>query len=108
MRGRYLLGHRSEGFSERGASVALRFDPGGDGKGVWLGMAPRWGASGSGVESLWGNVLDGEGEPASGRWAVEGGYRLVEPFDLGVTAGVEMGEGESYSFGVKLQGRISW
>ena len=107
-RGRYLLAHQSDDFEERGASVALRFDPGGDGKGVWLGMAPRWGASGSGVESLWGNVLDGGGESASGRWAVEGGYRLVEPFDLGVTAGVEMGEGESYPFGVKLQGRISW
>ena len=108
VKGRYLLGHRSEEFRERGASVAVRFDPGGDGEGVWLGVVPRWGASGSGVESLWGSVPDGGGESASGRWAVEGGYRIVEPFELGVTAGVEKGEGETHSFGVKFQVRISW
>ena len=106
--GRYLLAHRSEGFRERGASVAVRYDPGGDGEGMWLGVAPHWGASGSGVESLWGSVPEGGGDSASGRWAVEGGYRSVEPFELGVTAGVEKGEGETHSFGVKFQVRISW
>ena len=68
--GRYLLAHRSEGFRERGASVAVRYDPGGDGEGMWLGVAPHWGASGSGVESLWGSVPEGEATRprAGGQW----------------------------------------
>ena len=109
-RGRYLLAHRSEGMMERGVSVAVRFDPGGDGEGVWMGLAPRWGASGSGVESLWGRVPErGGGEGARGAMGLELGYRRVEPFEMGVTVGMERGEGASApTFGVTFQGRIRW
>ena len=107
-RGRYLLAHRSGGFEERGAGVSVRWDPGGDGEGAWLGMAPRWGASGSGVESLWGSVPTGGGGETGAVWGVETGYGWVEPFEMGVTVGVEKGEGDSYSSGIKFQGRIGW
>ena len=107
-RGRYLLAHRSGGFEERGAGVSVRWDPGGDGEGAWLGMAPRWGASGSGVESLWGSVPTGGGGETGAVWGVETGYGWVEPFEMGVTVGVEKGEGDSYSSGVEFQGRIAW
>ena len=109
-RGRYLLAHRSGGMMERGASVAVRFDPGGDGEGVWMGLAPRWGASGSGVESLWGRVPEGGGEEgARGAMGLELGYRRAEPFEMGVTVGMERGEGASATtFGVMFQGRIRW
>ena len=109
-RGRYLLAHRSKGFRERGGSVAVRYDPGGDGEGVWLGVAPRWGASGSGVESLWGSVPEGEGGSGSpGAMGLELGYRRVEPFEMGVTMGMEKDEGASATtFGVMFRSRISW
>ena len=109
-RGRYLLAHRSGGMMERGASVSVRFDPGGDGEGVWMGLAPRWGASGSGVESLWGSVPEGGGgEGARGAMGLELGYRRAEPFEMGVTVGMERGEGASAAtFGVTFQGRIRW
>ena len=72
--GRYLLGHRSEEFRERGASVAVRFDPGGGrGGGCGWGWCRAGVRSGSGVESLWGSVLDGGGESASGRLGCGGG-----------------------------------
>ena len=105
-RGRYLLAHRAQGFRERGASVAMRFDPGGDGEGVWFGMSPRWGAPESGVESLWGSVPGGGGDAAPVRWAVEGGYRSGEPLGWGVTLGVE--EGDSLTFGARFEVRTSW
>ena len=109
-RGRYLLAHRSGGMMERGASVSVRFDPGGDGEGVWMGLAPRWGASGSGVESLWGSVPEGGGgEGARGAMGLELGYRRVEPFEMGVTVGMEKGEGApAATFGVMFQSRIRW
>ena len=73
-------------------------------------MAPRWGASGSGVESLWGSVPEGEGGSGSpGAMGLEVGYRRVEPFEMGVTMGMEKDEGASApTFGVMFQGRISW
>ena len=105
-RGRYLLAHRSEGFGERGASVAMRFDPGGDGEGVWFGMSPRWGAPDSGVESLWGSVPGGGGDSTLVRWALEGGYRSGKPLGWRVTLGVE--EGDSFTFGARFEARTSW
>ena len=109
-RGRYLLAHRAEGLKERGASVALRYDPGGDREGMWLGVAPRWGASGSGVESLWGSVPEGEGRSGSpGAMGLELGYRWVQPFAMGVTVGMEQGGAASATrFGVMFEGRTSW
>ena len=52
-RGRYLLGHTERAFEEWGASVALALDPGEEGVGPSLTLAPAWGEASSGVENMW-------------------------------------------------------
>ena len=52
-RGRYLLGHTERAFEEWGASVALALDPGEEGIGPSLTLAPAWGEASSGVENMW-------------------------------------------------------
>ena len=54
-RGRYLLGHTERAFEEWGASVALALDPGEEGIGPSLTLAPAWGEASSGVENMWRN-----------------------------------------------------
>jgi len=63
-RGRYLLAHQKSAFDEWGASLTLRLDPGADKRGLWLALAPIWGAEASQVEQLWGSadVLRATGE----------------------------------------------
>ncbi len=55
-RGRYLLAHQKSAFDEWGASLTLRLDPGADKRGLWLALAPVWGAEASQVEQLWGSA----------------------------------------------------
>ena len=112
-RGRYLLAHRSEGFRERGASMALRFDPGGDGAGPWIGLASRWGAPEGGVRSLWGSLPGGVGGGAAAvgsasTLGLEAGYRSTKPLDMGLTVGLEKESGASGSFGAILRSTIRW
>ena len=52
-RGRYLLAHAESDFEDWGLSVALELDPGMQGNGASLRLAPAWGRLGGGVESLW-------------------------------------------------------
>ena len=52
-RGRYLLAHAESGFEDWGLSVALELDPGMQGSGASLRLAPAWGRPEGGVESLW-------------------------------------------------------
>ena len=109
-RGRYLLAHRSGGFRERGASLALRFDPGGDGAGLWIALAPRWGTPESGVRSLWGSVPVGGGDAgSSSTLGLEAGYRYRNrtPGGMNLTVGLAKGDGASGSFGVMFRGRMS-
>ena len=108
-RGRYLLAHRSDGFEERGASLALRFDPGGDGTGLWIALAPRWGAPESGVRSLWGSVPEGGGDAGSSpTLGLEAGYRFRKPGDMGLTVGLKKENGVFGSFSMMLRSRMSW
>ena len=107
-RGRYLVGHRSGEFEERGAGVSVRWDPGRAGEGAWMGVAPRWGASESGVGSLWGSVPTGGGGDSPAVMGVDLGYRWADPFEMGVTAGLEKGEGAPPSLGIMFESRISW
>ena len=55
-RGRYLLAHQKSAFDEWGASLTLRLDPGRDQRGLWLALAPVWGAEASQVEQMWGSA----------------------------------------------------
>ncbi len=52
-RGRYLLAHAESGFEDWGLSVALELDPGIQGSGASLRLAPAWGRPDGGVESFW-------------------------------------------------------
>ena len=44
-RGHWLMAHQDRNFKERGARLAVRLDPGADGKGWGLSLAPLWGNS---------------------------------------------------------------
>ena len=107
-RGRYLLGHESEGFRAWGASLGARFDPGGDGEGVWIGVSPRWGMPGSGVESLWGSGPSGGGEVSSVRMGLEAGYRGGDALDVSVTVEREKRDGVSGPVGTTFRTRLRW
>ena len=52
-RGRYLLGHSESEFDEWGLSAALELDPGAQGQGASLRLAPAWGAPNGRVADLW-------------------------------------------------------
>ena len=81
---RALLAHEAQDYREWGASGALRYDPGRQGKGFTASIMPTWGTAGSGVERLWG-LPGGAGlgvpgvgtAPAAGRLDAELGYGLA-------------------------------
>ena len=52
-RARYLLAHQQSAFDEWGASLTLKLDPGRAKRGLWLTLAPVWGAEASRVEQMW-------------------------------------------------------
>ena len=78
-RGRYLLAHQKSAFDEWGASLTLRLDPGADKRGLWLALAPVWGAEASQAEQLWGSAdvlrANGGAGHAAGLLAGAGGVR---------------------------------
>ena len=51
--GRMLLTHEEEGLEDAGVSLALEFDPGAPGRGLYFALAPSWGNAASGVRSMW-------------------------------------------------------
>ena len=59
-----MLAHQKSAFDEWGASLTLTLDPGADKRGLWLALAPVWGAEASQVEQMWGSaeVLRAGGE----------------------------------------------
>ena len=75
---RGLLAHEAEDYQEWGASGALRFDPGRQGKGLSASIVPAWGTSASGVRRLWiqPDAL-GLTPGAAGRLDAELGYGLA-------------------------------
>ena len=54
-RGHWLMAHQARDFKERGASLAVRLDPGADRKGWGFSLAPLWGDAGgsAAADSLW-------------------------------------------------------
>ena len=61
---RGLLAHEAEDYTEWGASGALRFDPGRQGRGLTASITPTWGHAMSGMSRLWGQ--QGDGRPGGG------------------------------------------
>ena len=82
---RGLLAHEAEDYTEWGASGALRYDPGRQGRGFTAAIVPTWGMAASGVQQLWGQQttaglapLPGVVAPtAAGRVEAELGYGLA-------------------------------
>ncbi len=115
-RWRYLLAHQKSAFDEWGVSLTLRLDPGADKRGLWLALAPVWGAEASQVEQMWGSaeVLRASGEtdttpslsPAQVEFDV--GYGMVTHEGLGLLTtygGLSLLGPESH--GVRLGGRLA-
>ena len=50
---RTLVAHDDDAYREWGASFAVRVDPGSDGRGLSLSIAPTWGSAASEAEQLW-------------------------------------------------------
>ncbi len=115
-RGRYLLAHQKSAFDEWGASLTLRLDPGADKRGLWLALAPVWGAEASQVEQMWGSadVLRAGAEPDTQRGfspaqvEFDMGYGMVTHEGLGLLTtygGLSLaGPGRH---GVRLGGRLA-
>ena len=81
---RALVAHEAQDYTEWGASGALRFDPGRQGKGFAASVVPAWGTAASSVERLWGQSgatglvpADALTTAAAGRLEAELGYGLA-------------------------------
>ena len=81
---RGLLAHESQDYTEWGASGALRFDPGRQGRGFTASVMPTWGSAASGMSRLWGHSTAAGLAPAyplaatdAGRLHAELGYGLA-------------------------------
>ena len=115
-RGRYLLAHQKAAFDEWGASLTLRLDPGADEWGLWLALAPGWGAEASQVEQLWGSaeVLRAGAEAATppglspAQVEFDVGYGMVTHEGLGLlTTYGGLSIMGPHRHGVRLGGRIA-
>ena len=81
---RGLLAHEAQDYTEWGASGALRFDPGRQGRGFTASISPTWGNAGSGMSRLWDQQgtaglvpADALVPTAAGRLDAELGYGLA-------------------------------
>ena len=81
---RGLLAHEAEDYTEWGASGALRFDPGQEGRGFTAAVTPTWGTAASGMSRLWGHSSAAGLAPAyplaataAGRLHAELGYGVA-------------------------------
>ena len=82
---RALVAHEEQDYREWGASGALRFDPGRQGRGLTASIVPTWGTASSGISRLWEQSTAAGLAPdspmataaAEGRLQAELGYGLV-------------------------------
>ena len=86
---RGLVAHEDTSYEEWGASASVRIDPGAEGRGLSLTLAPTWGASGTGTERLWGLAdargLSPDAEFEAGRrFDAEAGYGFALARSSGV------------------------
>ena len=107
--GRVLLTHRDRDYEERGYSLSFAYRPGKDGRGLQYRAGSQWGATQSGVQSLWslqnaGGLANAARTANGQRYTAELGYgfgvrRLWYPY-----VGTESGGGSSRALrlGLKL------
>ena len=65
--GRVLLTHAATDFEDAGVSLAVGFDPGERGQGLYVALTPAWGTATSGVRALWANRQPLAAGPAPAR-----------------------------------------
>ena len=108
-RGRGLLFHQGDA-KEWGVGGSVRYDPGGDERGLSMSVIPSWGNSASGVQSLWESEGVEVGSADSERslsletevgygFAALGDRGLLTPYGAFGRAG---GDGRSYRAGSRL------
>ena len=108
-RGRGLLFHQGDA-KEWGVGGSVRFDPGGDERGLSMSVIPSWGNSASGVQSLWeseGADVGSSGAERSLSLETEVGYGFAALGDRGLLTpygafGRAGGDGRSYRAGSRL------
>ena len=111
---RGLLAHEASDYREWGASGALRFDPGQEGRGLTASIVPTWGSAASGVNRLWGQsdasglaVDNALAAATAGRLDAELGYGLVALQGRGlltpyVRAALAEGDNQAWHLGARL------
>ena len=108
-RGRGLLFHQGDA-KEWGVGGSVRFDPGGDGRGLSMSVIPSWGNSASGVQSIWeseGAEVGSADTERSLSLETEVGYGFAALGDRGLLTpygafGRSGGDGRSYRAGSRL------
>ena len=114
---RSLVAHQDTDYREWGASAALRFDPGHQGRGFTASIVPTWGQAASGVSTLWGQ-RSGAGLPGggvaspAGRLDAEMGYGLTTLKGRGLLVpyarvALSEGAGQAWHLGTRLALRES-
>ena len=108
-RGRGLLFHQGDA-KEWGVGGSVRYDPGGDERGLSMSVIPSWGNSASGVQSLWeseGVEVGSADTERSLSLETEIGYGFAALGDRGLLTpygafGRASGDGRSYRAGSRL------
>ena len=83
--GRALVTHEQDGYEEWGLGGSISFNPGGEGRGLSVGLTPTWGSTANGLARLW-------AQGAAGMTANMYGGRGLNA-ELGY--GFDAGEGEA-------------
>ena len=86
---RTLVAHDDSAYEEWGASASVRIDPGNDGRGMSLTIAPTWGSAASEAEQLWStrtaeDLVGNAQFEAESRLDAELGYGIGGPHGLGL------------------------
>ena len=82
VKGRMLLAHGATEYEERGFSGSIRYRPRSDGRGLSINLGSAWGATQSGVQSLWSRpdasgLVRGAAMSAGQRFQAELGYGIA-------------------------------
>ena len=81
--GRALIAHAEDGYREWGAGASVVLDPGADGRGLSLRLAPAWGTAEGGAERLWagdaGALANLATDPGSGSGSGDGAANDTAP-----------------------------
>ena len=112
---RTLVAHDDSAYEEWGASASIQIDPGSDGRGMSLAIAPTWGSAASEAEQLWGardatKLVGSEEFEAEAHLNAEVGYGLGGPLGMGTLtpyAGVTLADGAERTLRAGLRWKAS-